>query len=196
MFGFRDQPVKKTCIRVVKVYDGVEMYNEVKVVPLDVVEDIKEFPDRYAYQMKLDDNLQGTVSPVLTLEELIPHEYVEKDDVYVVANVTYTHTTYIPKSKPSPVRTFLIGLALFSAFGMVALIYMGNKLSEQNKIDSQSYYYHKGSGTAYKAIISGRTYHFNEDGSMDLEEELFTNPYHRARLETQEGVHIYERGSK
>lgn len=72
-------------------------------------------------------------------------------------------------------------LLMWSALGLVGLVYWFGLEAEQVRIDSRCYYYTK-NGTPTSIIIGGEEYHLNPDGSIDAVERPFVNPFHEEEL--------------
>jgi len=183
MFGdlFKSRP-RKTAIKIIKIYDTIQMQPEILAAPPDItqktIDDIKTHPKRYAYNVKVKDNLDGC--PAIKIAELATPEYIEKHNVNVICEVTYTYVP--PRIAPKHrLANFMLFMLVWAFIGVIGLIYWADEQSKQERIDTQCYYYMK-NGVPKAITIEGYEYKLNPDGSLDAIDRVFLNPFHEEKL--------------
>ncbi len=174
----------KTGIRVIKIYDGIRMNDEVISAPPDqttrTLDDMKAKPRRYAYKVKQTDQLFGV--PHIKIAELTEPEHLEEHNIDIIADVTFTYTTLITKPKPNPVFKMLWLITIWSILGAFVLMFMLAKQADRTAIDAQCYYYYL-NGEPSSIVIEGEEYKLDKDGKLDPIDEVHFNPWHRQILE-------------
>jgi hypothetical protein len=175
---------RKTGIRIIRIYDGVRLNDEIISAPPkqtnQTLEDMKANPKRYAYNMKLKDQLLN--SPKIKISTLSEPEYLEEYDIDVIAEIEYTYKTVVTPHKTNPVIAFLVILTIWSIFGAIAFFFLLEKKAEQTQIDSRCYYYTQ-EGIPQSITIEGEKYRLNPDGTLHDIDRVFFNPWHRQVLE-------------
>jgi hypothetical protein len=184
----------KTGIRIIKIYDDIRMKDEIISAPpkqtTKTLNHIKENPKRYAYQTKKKDQLFGI--PKIKISTLSEPEHVKEHDINIVAEITYTYTTVVTPHKTNPFIALLVILLIWSCLGGVILMFMGDNMAKQTRIDSQCYYYMK-EGVPQSITVEGTKYKLNKNGTLNAIDKEFFNPYHRQIIEEDGCVEINTR---
>lgn len=186
--------VKKTGIRVIKIYDGIDLQPEIISAPAKqtakTLEDMKAHPKRYAHHIKRKDQLLGI--PKIKIAELTPPEHLEEHDLDIIAEITYTYTTIITPPRPNPIYKALTFITIWSILGGIGLLFTLSKLADRTAIDAQCYYYYK-HGKPTHVIIEGHEYELDKEGKLDPIDEVFFNPWHRQIIEEGKCTQIHRR---
>jgi len=180
---FRSKKPCKTAIRILKVYDKVHMEPTIIAAPQHItqttIDNIKEYPERYAYKVRITDGLIS--SPEIKITDLNTPEHLPEQDVNVICEVTYTYTTKTPLPALGPLFKMFIVLTVISFLGMFGMNFWLGEQSKQERIDSQCYYYMK-HGTPTSITLEGEEYKLKPNGSLAFESRVFMNPWHEEML--------------
>ena len=182
MFGWFTEKPRKTAIRTVRIYDGIQLKPHIVAAPPELtekaIEDILDNKDRYIAQHQKDEELEHP--PEMKTSRLDPPEKLKEHDVDVVFEVTYTYTPkrIQPKHRQAKFIAFMLA---WSFLGFIGLMFWFAEQSRQTRIDSQCYYYMK-NGTPSAITIQGTEYKLDADGGMNKVDRTFLNPYHEEQL--------------
>ena len=170
---------RKTGIRIIRIYDGFRMDDEIIATPPKqtnkTLEDMIDKPKRYANHMKFRDQLLGI--PQIKICTLTEPETLEDHDIDIIAEITYTYNMVIPESKTHPaVMLMYLSFAGALVIAIFALI-MANALTKPMYGDMRCTYYLK-NGIPQSLVVEGIEYDLDEEGKLSAIDSINFNPYH------------------
>jgi hypothetical protein len=171
---------RKTAIRFLKIYDGIDMHPKVVSAPPEVTEktlkDIVKHPKRYAFDAQQRDGL--ACQPRIKIAKLETPEYVAEHDIDIVAEVTYLYDTPPPPRRMSGLGKLLLAITIWFILGSLVLIVGHHHAARKSAISAACYYFTR-DGVPNFIEIDGIRYNLNPDGSIDEVDNLTMGAWHR-----------------